>query len=330
MKLLENKTIYLVAPSFGCTTSPYKERLLLAIKNLEKLGYKIIKGKNIFLSKQKNASNTAENRADEIIDAFNSEASLILSVGGGEMECEILPYIDFKLLSKSKKVFMGFSDNTNTAFSLATISNIKSIYGLCAPSFFKIGELEKTVLNLLENNTSQIKGFNKYFNYHTKKKYLLEKEPFTIKKEIISINSFKEEKGILLGGCLDCLINICGTKFDNVVKFSSSKKEGIIFYFESCDLNPLQVERALLQLKNASWFNNTKAFLFGRMQDINYTEKRLNYTYKEAIIKALEDYQKPILLDIDLGHIPPSLPFINNALTNVEYKNNNIIITYLD
>ena len=330
MKYLTNNIIYLVAPSFGCTTSPYKERLSLAIENLTNLGYKVIKGKNIFSNKVEYASNKAKLRAQEIIDAFSSNASLILSVAGGEIECEILPYIDFNKFSNSNKLFMGFSDNTNTSFLLATVSGIKSVYGTCASSFFNIQKLEKMILDLLNGEINKIEGFSKYFNYHTKKKYLLEKEPYSIKKEIKSINNFKSEEGILLGGCLDCLTTICGTKFDNVNNYTSTKKEGFIFFTESCDLNPLQVRRALFQLKNASWFDNVKAFVFGRMQDINNSAKYLKYSYLQAIKDALDDLGKPILLDVDLGHIPPSLPFINNSLARIEYKNNNIYITYLD
>ena len=76
--------------------------------------------------------------------------------------------------------------------------------------------------------------------------------------------------------------------------------------------------------------DNVKAFVFGRMQDINNSAKYLKYSYLQAIKDALGDLRKPILLDVDLGHVPPSLPFINNSLARIEYKNNNIYITYLD
>ena len=185
MKLLENNIIYLVAPSFGATIEPYKTRLDLAIKNLTKLGYKIIKGNNIYLGKDKFASNTSISRAKEIIDAFNSEASLILSVGGGEIENEILPYIDFNKFKDSKKIFMGFSDNTNTSFLLSTISNIKSVYGLTAPSFFSITKLEEMTLDLLNGKIDTISGFDKYIDITKSDKYKLKKQPYTIKKKCI-------------------------------------------------------------------------------------------------------------------------------------------------
>ena len=329
MKYLENNIVYLVAPSFGCFLEPYKTRLDLAIKNFTKLGFKVIKGKNIYLGENKFASTSSLNRAKEIQDAFNSDASLILSVGGGEIENEILPYIDFGSLSSSKKIFMGFSDNTNTSFLLATKSNIKSVYGLTAPSFFKITPLEKMTLDLLLGKIDTISGFDKYIDVSKSDKYKLKKQPYTIKKEIKTINSFTKVKGKLLGGCIDCLLTLCGTSFDNVSNHTNNNGE-FIFYLESCDLNPLQLRRGLFQLKNARWFNNVNGFIFGRMQDLNNTESSLNYTYFDAISDSLKELNKPIIYGADLGHVGPSLPMINNADAIVEYKNNNIFIKYLN
>ena len=326
MSYLFNKTIYLVSPSFGCSTSPYNLRLKESIKNFKNLGFKIIEGSNIFNNLDPFASTNKIDRAKEINKALNSDASLILSVAGGEVECEILPYIEFEKFKDNKKIFMGFSDDTNLAFTLATISNMKTIYACSASSFFKITDVEKQILDLIEGKTKIVKGFDKYFDIDDKNEYILEKEPFTIKKVIKNINNFQKEKGVLIGGCLDCLISICGTKFDNVKNYIQNKK--IIFYLESCDLNPLQVRRGLFQLKESGWFKNNVAFVFGRMQDINHTQEALNYSYSDAILDSLNDLNLPMLLDTDLGHVKPIIPFINNVEAQVSYKNNNILIEY--
>ena len=91
IKYINKKSkIYLVAPSFGCTTSPYFERLNKAIPKLEKLGHTIIVGDNCFKAEGKCASNTPTLRAKEFMDAYESDAEAIISVGGGEMMTEIL------------------------------------------------------------------------------------------------------------------------------------------------------------------------------------------------------------------------------------------------
>ena len=96
-KFLNGKPkIYLVAPSFGCVTEPYATRLDASILKLKELGAEIYEGENIRKSSGKVASNTPEKRAKEINDAFQSDADAIISVGGGELMCECLPYIDFE------------------------------------------------------------------------------------------------------------------------------------------------------------------------------------------------------------------------------------------
>ena len=50
--------------------------------------------------------------------------------------CEILPYIDFEKIRNSEpKWFLGYSDNTNLIFLLATLCDTAAIYGPCAAAF---------------------------------------------------------------------------------------------------------------------------------------------------------------------------------------------------
>ena len=51
-------------------------------------------------------------------------------------------------------------------------------------------------------------------------------------------------------------------------------------------------------------------------------------TPQEAYIDSLKEYNVPILLDIDLGHISPSMPIRSGAYAIVSYVDNNIKIEY--
>jgi muramoyltetrapeptide carboxypeptidase LdcA involved in peptidoglycan recycling len=135
-------------------------------------------------------------------------------------------------------------------------------------------------------------------------------------------------KGILLGGCLDCLINMCGTKYDKVKEFNKKHPEGVIWFLEACDLSPLGIRRALWQLKEAGWFENANGFLIGRplCGEANW----MGVDRFNAVTDILGELGKPMLLDIDLGHVPPALPIITGANAKVVYKNENIYIHYED
>ena len=340
---LDEKKIYLVAPSFGCTTEPYKTRLKVAIKNLEKVGFKVVKGKNIFKNDGVVASSSPLSRGEEFEDAFfNSGAKYILSVGGGELMDEMLPFVDFKKIKESNikdKVFIGFSDNTNLTFTLTTLCDLTTIYGINAPNFYEYPFTYDTLdlYEILSKNKKEFKGYkfyddiNKYKDLDINKEDLdpLAKREFTLKKKIIAKNYKEEVKGVILGGCLDILTNLVGTKYDNLKEYISKQKDGIIWYIEACDLTPLSIRRALFQLEEAGWFKNAKMFLFGRHLCNDLVTLGIN-KYNAVDILDLTSKNIPYLLDIDLGHISPTLPFINGKTATIKYSRNNIFIKYLD
>lgn len=319
--------LYLVAPSFGCTTSPYEERLYKAIEQLKSLGHTLVIGPNCFLAKGKCASNTPKLRAKEFMDAYQSDADCILSVGGGELMYEILDYIDFeKIKSLPPKWFVGFSDNTNLTFTLTTLCDVETIYGVCAGHF----HFKKYTYDVLDTY-SMLQGKLKFNGYPKFEAVSNKTDPFAeynfdTLKRITAYNYTQAFSGTILGGNLDCLQLLCGTAYDQVQKYTTKHAEGIIFYFEACDLNVVGIKRALLQIKRNHWFQNIKGFLIGRPLWLDQEFAGVNHI--NAVVDVLEEYNVPILLDIDLGHLAPSLPFRNGAYATIEYKRKNIYITY--
>ena len=321
------KKIYLIAPSFGCTTSPYKERLDKALKTLKKLGFEYIIGKNVYLNNGIASSNTPELRAIEFINAYKSDADIIWSVGGGEVMCEILEYIDFNELKKYKpKLFIGYSDNTNLTYTLTTHLDIETIYGINAPSLYQtpLKYSEKEMIDLL-NGKKEFYGF-KSFQLYDHKDELFPKLILNKRKIITAYNYTKPFKGIMLGGCLDCLSILCGTKFDNTVEYINKKNDKLIFYLEACDLTSIGIRRALFQLKNAGWFKNVSGFVIGR--SLNYYDNSFGTTPIDSYIDILGSLNVPLLINCDLGHIPPTLPFKNGVKATVKYVDKNINIIY--
>lgn len=332
--LKERGSIYLVAPSFGCTIEPYKTRLQVAINYLEEDGFKIIQGPNIFLAKQKLRSNTARRCAEEFMNAYLSDADAVISVGGGEIMCEILPYINFeKLKNAPHKFFMGFSDNTNLTYTLATICDIPTIYGpdLGAFAFKPYQFSAEDALNLLTGRKLYTEGYPVWERYKIRTENPLLPSNFTEKKELRLYPNTKtlSLEGRLIGGCLDVLVTLCGTKFDHTKEYLERYKEdGFIWFLEACDLNPAGIQRALFQLRNAGWFKYCRGFIMGR--PLCYRQKFLGITHYKAIKDGLSGINVPIILDADLGHFHPSMPIITGVKAKVEIKDKNISIKYIE
>lgn len=334
--LKENGTIALVATSFGCKDDPYYTRLKASINNLKNDGFKINESKYIFENNSKYLLAASPKKlANEFMKQYLSkENNILISVGGGEMMCEILPYINFDKLKKApSKLFMGFSDNTNLTYTMTTICDLVTIYGVNAPSFafhpYQYDNLDS--LLLMTNRKKIFYGYPYWERNKIKSDNPLEKSNFNeIKKlKIYSNQNEINVNGILLGGCLDCLVTLCGTKFDKTKEFvNKHKEEGIIFFLEACDLNPIQIKRALFQLKNANWFDYCKAFIIGR--PLCYKQKYFNIDHYKAFKEELKEFNVPLIMDADLGHFSPSMPLLCGAKANVMMKNDNIIVSYED
>ena len=136
-------------------------------------------------------------------------------------------------------------------------------------------------------------------------------------------------QGRLLGGCLDCLVNLLGTRYDKAGEFNQRYQEdGIIWFLESCDLNVMSIRRAVWQMKNAGWFSHVKGFLIGR--PLVFGQEMMGLDTYNAFCGLLAEYEVPVVLDVDLGHLSPMMPVICGGYANVRVRANDITIDFTD
>lgn len=321
--------IAFVAPSFGCSFDPYLTRLNASIVNLSK-EFTIEEGPNIYKAEVIGRSNTKEKCGEEINHYFNDpDTKALLSVGGGEIMVEILPYVDFELIKKNPKWFMGYSDNTNLTYLLPTICDVASVYGPNAPTFGVLPYHQSVIdaLNILTGECTTVKSYGMWEKAENQKK----DDPLAamILTEKTIMKSFPKEEvifsGRLLGGCLDILLGFLGTPFDKTNEFIDKyQKDGIIWFLEACDLNSMAIRRAIVQLDRAGWFKNVKGFIIGR--PLSAMEDCMGLNRIDAVKEVIEKYNVPMIFDVDLGHLSPSMPIITGSLATVEFKNNELTI----
>lgn len=345
--LKENGTIGFVAPSFGCAIEPYKSSFDNALKKFRADGYECKLGPNCYASDGIGISSTPMKCGEELTEGYcDRDSDVLISCGGGELMCEILDFVDFDRISQNDpKWYMGYSDNTNFTFTLTTMCDVASIYGPCAASFgteprhqsindaFSLltGEYmkadrsitlqgyDKWEIEQLKSEDNPLAGINA-----TKDSYPLRFWPQNNKREADGESNVVNNQvdsismgGRLLGGCLDCLVNLCGTKYDQVKAFNERYEEdGIIWFLEACDLNPLSIRRAMWELEHAGWFEKAAGFVIGRT--LNYGAEMMGMDNYKAYIDVISHYQVPILMDADVGHLPPMLPLINGSMAHIE------------
>ena len=206
--LQKGDEIAFVAPSFGVSSEPYATRFAASLKNLGKEGFRAHIYPNVYKDEGIAGSASPSSRGEEINTSFASEAKAIISVGGGETMVEILPYVDFSAIKKGEpKFFMGYSDNTNLTFLLNTLCDMVSVYGPHGGSFYArpFRCSEKDAIRLLEGET-HFEGYPKYSITRSDPLHPLYRYRLTQEKIITPIGYEKPMRGVLLGGCLDCLL----------------------------------------------------------------------------------------------------------------------------
>ncbi len=313
-KLEQNDVIEIISPSNGVKSSKIK-RYENAIKTLTNYGFKVIEDKFVRNS-ENGVSTNAINRANELNKAIkNKKVKALIACSGGDYLIQILDLIKFNAIKDNIKWIQGQSDITNLLFYITTKYDIATIYSFNVKVF---GD-DYLPESMLKNNIDFLKGkLPKQIEYGFK----IDKEK--IKQPWECITNDKEFEGRIIGGCLDSLKDIIGTKYDCTKKFIKKySSDGIIWYFDVAEMTNEDILRTMWQLKKAGWFENCKGILFGRLiNEINYT----GISLKNAINYNLKELNIPILINTDIGHTDPVFTIINGAKVKIVREKNKYIL----
>ncbi|MCM1134529.1 MAG: LD-carboxypeptidase [Clostridium sp.] len=329
--LKENGVIGLVAPSFGCETEPYRTAFDNALKKWRAMGYKLDLGPNCYAGEGIGISNTPEKCGRELTEYYlSSQNQCLISCGGGELMCEILEHVDFEAIKKAApKWYMGYSDNTNMTFLLATLCDTAAVYGPCAAAF-GMEPWHPSVMDAMEilrGEKRTVKSYEKWEKEGVEDALAPYQctEPLALKAWRPSGEEMEQAervamKGRLIGGCMDCLTTLLGTKFDRVKEFTEKYKEdGFIWFLEACDLNVFGIRRAMWQMEQAGWFRYVKGFLIGR--PLCNGQEMMGLNQYEAVLPTVRRHKVPVIMDADLGHLPPMMPLVTGSMAEIKMEN---------
>lgn len=330
-KLEKGQTVAFVAPASGFAAL-VSHRLDKAKEYFEKEGYKV----KIYPTATKIlgfSSDTPENRAKDLMDAFKDEKiNTIICTIGGNSSHQILEYLDFDVIKNNPKIFCGFSDITSLQLALFHKSDLVTFYGPAAlTQFGDFPEPNSYTLNYFKKAVSGTIG-----KINPSEKWSDDKSANWIKKEEINATrSYKQNKGYewlkegkaegeILGGCLPIIMHLKGTEYwpsfrDKVLLLEIP--EGHDFW-KGEDLS--EVDAFLTDLRIAGVFNEIKGIIFGRA--FGYSEDEIN-TLKELIIDNTKGFDFPILYGVDVGHTDPIITVPLGCKTKIDSAKNLFEIT---
>lgn len=318
----ENACIGVPAPSAGADNAERINKSLNAKKTLEKLGYKLVLSKNL-LKSEKGRSAPAKERAKEINDMFrNKNVDMILCAAGGEFLVEILPYIDFNAIKENPKFIAGFSDPTGLLYPITTKLDIATIYGQNFTSFGSesLHQSQKDFLEIVKGNLKEEHSYDLYEGEYLEKKTGLENYNLTEKVYWNTLdNKPVNLKGRIIGGCFDLIATLSGTKYDGINEFNEKyKNDGIIWYFDNCELSKEETIRVLWKMNELNYFKYAKGVIFGRF---GVDESRYNYDVKSCLEDSiLKELNVPVIFDADISHKAPCLTIVNGSITEINIK----------
>lgn len=325
-----NNCIAIPAPSAGAGVIEKENKMLNAKKNLESLGYKVILSDNLFKCIKGRSASEIE-RAKEINDLFtNKDIDLILCATGGDFLVEILPYVNFDLLKDDPKFVAGFSDPTGLLYPITTKYDIATIYG---HNFSSLGseplhQSHKEFLEIIKGNLIEQHSYDLYEKEYPEKVTGLEGYNLTEKVYWHTLNDKPLSlKGRIIGGCLDLISELAGTKYDGINEFNEKYQEdGIIWYFDNCELSKEETIRTLWKLGELDYFKYTKGVIFGRFGiDTTYYDYDVKSCLQDSVLNKMNI---PIIYDADISHKAPCLTIINGSIATISVKDGKGTISF--
>lgn len=320
--LQEGATIGVTAPSSGLNAELH-DLLRLSFARMERDGFRVVSGETVW-TQEKAKSSPAQFRAAEFNEMMRDDhIDMIIPPWGGELLIEILEYLDFD--NFEDKWILGYSDISVLLLAITLKTGMATAHGTNLIDLR--GEFTDQTTAMWKSVLSTATGGSVI--QHSSEKYQQEwkhSDPSPCVFHLTEPTYWKvvgdqhvKIQGRVLGGCVDVIRHLMGTPFGDVQHFQENEinNEPVVWYLENCELSTTDLRRSLVQMKLAGWFDNCAGLLFGRSVANHSVE---NYTVEDIYQELYEELQVPIIYDIDCGHMPPQITFINGAVAEIEIK----------
>lgn len=266
---------------------------------------------------------TSKDTNKQILFDFNKSISsdILISIYGGYTTNLLIDELK-SLNIKSSKLYCGKSDLTCLLNSMYTIFKYKSIYGIdfskISNPYLKKNELDQ-IKQVLNKETTT---FTKPSTYNDGYWYLY--PPKNVKSNkwgIIGKTEFKKISGISVGGNLESLSTLIGTKYmPNFI-------DKIVLLDAVANVSSGRFIMDLKKIFMTTNINEAKAIVigtFGPESILNNKEVISDIIINEIGIKNTTT----IITNVDISHTEPSYPFYIGGNIEIDIKKNEFTISW--
>jgi len=297
-------TIAVISPS----SAPKPEKLKRGLKYLSGKGFKIKEGPNLW-GKNKYLSGFGPEQLADIHWAFeDDEVDLIICSRGGYGTPRFLDDLDYELITKHPKFFIGYSDITALQCALGVETGLVTISGAMAA-------VEMAQETGIDSYTEEL-----FWDLLMKPMAgQILKNPTDIPFKTLSKG---RSEGTLVGGCLSLFNNLMGTPYFPDVA-------GGILVLEDIGENVQHIDRMLSQFKMAGFFHGEdriNGLMLGQFIDTWEHADEDDFSLEELITDIIGDVDFPILSNVAYGHSMRKMPLPLGAQVRMDSSDGSMTI----
>jgi muramoyltetrapeptide carboxypeptidase len=299
-RLESGDTVGVVAPSRSLSLV-HQKWIGIAEQFFLQRGIRIKFGKNCF-ERWHETGGTIDQRVNDLMEMFDDkQIQGIITAIGGYNSNQLLEHLDYDVIKKNPKIFLGYSDITALHNAIHAKTGLVTYYG---PHFSTLGQphpldymvkyFDETLLQgnpALEMTPSDEIAED---DWHVHVENPLPRE--TKKNPGWTIVREGRDEGELIGGNILIFQSLVGTPYFPDVS-------GKVLFLEDCmEATPASIDRALTQMRQAGIFSQIQGLLVGRFPTaMGIDSKRL----QEMLLRVTKGTEYPIIAGVDFGHTDP-------------------------
>jgi muramoyltetrapeptide carboxypeptidase len=267
------------------------DRLLLAERTLRYFGLNARMGRHV-RRRAGYLGGSIEERVSDLHDMFRDpDVKGVFAIRGGYGSAQLLDRIDYGLIRRNPKVFLGYSDITALHLALHQRTGLVTFHGPVTLS-----------------------RFSEYTQHHFRKA-LFGTDPIGRVTNPPDANPLRPAhllrtirpgtaRGRLIGGNLTLISTTMGTPFEIDAR-------GAILFLEDVGEQPYSIDRMLTQLKLAGKLQQAAGIIFGECSDCRPREFQPSFestfSLGEVLDNLLGDLKIPVLTGLTIGHTDDQL-----------------------
>lgn len=277
-----------------------KDVVLKAVMILETSGFRVTLGEHAFTSNGPFAGTDDERLQDIQTATDNPEVKAVLCSRGGYGMSRIVDRIDFSVLKRHPKWYVGYSDITSLHLWLNGVCGIASLHA-------------EMPLNYSNPECSPL-------CYETMVR-ALKGEAGPVRWSAAHEASFAVT-GPVTGGNISLIYSLNGTA-------AQPDAEGAILFIEEIGEKFYHLDRMLTAIRMTGMLKNLSALVVGGMESITEGEHVFNQTVEEVVMNVAGGYGYPVLFNFPAGHISDNRAIYLGRNASLEQSGNEAVLTWL-